>query len=95
LLEAATSHPHVMTDPKPDVFFKNFGDSSVDFELQFWVMQPNNWVRVKSDLALDVVRRFSLAGIHIPFPQRVLHIHNGETGEIPGVSLEDTSARVP
>jgi potassium-dependent mechanosensitive channel len=95
LLEAATSHPHVMTDPKPDVFFKNFGDSSVDFELQFWVMQPNNWVRVKSDLALDVVRRFSLAGIHIPFPQRVLHIQNGETGEIPGVSLEDTSARVP
>lgn len=95
LLEAAKSHPHVMTDPMPDVFFKNFGESSVDFELQFWVLQPNNWVKVKSDIALDVVRRFALAGIQIPFPQRVLHIHNGETGEIPGVSLEDSSARTP
>ncbi len=70
----AVHHPDVLTSPEPAVFFKGFGESSLDFELQFWVMQESNTVKVKSEVALEVMRLLSEANIEIPFPQRDLHL---------------------
>ncbi len=42
----------VLTAPPPAVYFKEFGDSSLNFELQFWVMQESNVMKVKSEVAL-------------------------------------------
>ena len=70
----AVQHPDVLTSPEPAVFFKEFGDSALNFELQFWVMQESNVVKVKSEVALEVMRLLSEAGIEIPFPQRDLHL---------------------
>ena len=33
LLEIANSHPNLIKNPTPKVMFKNFGESSLDFEL--------------------------------------------------------------
>ena len=70
----ALHHPDVLTSPAPAVFFTGFGDSALNFELQFWVMQESNTVKVKSEVALEVMRLLSEAGIEIPFPQRDLHL---------------------
>ncbi len=70
----AIQHPDVLTSPAPAVFLKEFGDSSLNFELQFWVMQDSNTTKVKSEVALEVMRLFSEAGLEIPFPQRDLHL---------------------
>jgi potassium efflux system protein len=70
----AMHHPDVLTSPAPAVFFKEFGDSALNFELQFWVMQESNTVKVKSEVALEVMRLLSEGGIEIPFPQRDLHL---------------------
>jgi potassium-dependent mechanosensitive channel len=70
----AMQHPDVLTSPAPAVFFKEFGDSALNFELQFWVMQESNTVKVKSEVALEVMRLLSEAGVEIPFPQRDLHL---------------------
>ena len=70
----AVQHPDVLTSPEPDVFFMGFGDSALHFELQFWVMQESNVFKVKSEVALEVMRLLSEAGIEIPFPQRDLHL---------------------
>ena len=70
----AVQHPDVLTSPEPAVFFKGFGDSALNFELQFWVMQESNTVKVKSEVALEVMRLLAEAGIEIPFPQRDLHL---------------------
>src|SRR5271169_3219309 len=70
----AIHHPDVLTSPAPAVFFKEFGDSALNFELQFWVMQESNTTKVKSEVALEVMRLLSEAGIEIPFPQRDLHV---------------------
>jgi small-conductance mechanosensitive channel len=70
----AVQHPDVLTSPEPAVFFKEFGDSALNFELQFWVMQESNVVKEKSEVALEVMRLLSEAGIEIPFPQRDLHL---------------------
>jgi small-conductance mechanosensitive channel len=76
LLDAANKHESVLTDPQPAAYFKGFGESSLDFELQFWVMQDSNWVRVRSDIAMTVMKRLEEAGIEIPFPQRDLHLRS-------------------
>ncbi len=74
LQRPAVQHPDVLTSPDPAVFFKEFGESALNFELQFWVMQESNVTKVKSEVALEVMRLLSEAGIEIPFPQRDLHL---------------------
>ena len=58
------------------VYFKGFGDSSLDFELHFWVMQENNGLQITSEVALAVMQLLDDAGIEIPFPQRDLHVRS-------------------
>jgi len=72
--QAATAHEDVLTSPPPAVYFKEFADSSLNFEAQFWVMQESNTVKVKSEVALEVMRLLDEAGIEIPFPQRDLRL---------------------
>jgi len=37
LLQAASSHRTVLQEPQPIVLFKQFGATSMDFELHFWL----------------------------------------------------------
>jgi small-conductance mechanosensitive channel len=74
LLEIANSHPHLMKNPTPNVIFKNFGDSALEFELVFTY---NNGFRVnliESDIRFLVHKSFKENNIEIPFPQRVVHL---------------------
>ncbi len=72
----AVHHPDVLTSPAPEVFFMEFGDSALNFELRFWVMQESNTVKVKSEVALEVMRLLDDAGIEIPYPQRDLRLRS-------------------
>ena len=72
--QAANAHESVLTSPAPAVYFKEFADSSLNFELQFWVMQESNVVKVKSEVALAAMGCLAEAGIEIPFPQRDLRL---------------------
>jgi potassium efflux system protein len=72
--QAATAHESVLITPPPAVYFKEFADSSLNFELQFWVMQESNGVKVKSEVALAIMEMLDQAGIEIPFPQRDLRL---------------------
>jgi small-conductance mechanosensitive channel len=75
LLErAACAHESVLTSPAPVVIFKEFGDSALNFELQFWVTQESGAPRVKSDVALAAMELLDEAAIEIPFPQRDLRL---------------------
>jgi small-conductance mechanosensitive channel len=72
----AIQHPDVLTSPEPEAFFMGFGDSALNFELRFWVMQESNTVKVKSEVALEVMHLLSEAGVEIPFPQRDLRLRS-------------------
>lgn len=84
LKNAAERHGLVLDDPAPDVFFENYGDSSIDFHLAIWVDDPNHRKRVPSDLRLMIWKEFEKHGIEIPFPQRDLHIRSGLPSKISG-----------
>ncbi len=81
LLDAANRHESVLTDPSPVAYFTGFGDSCLNFELQFWVMQDSNWIRVRSEIAMAVMKTLDEAGIEIPFPQRDLHLRSVPEGK--------------
>jgi len=73
-LEAvAESHPGVQKEPSPQVLFRTFGASSLDFELRVWV-DVEHFVTIGSELHQEIDRRFREAAIEIAFPQRDLHL---------------------
>lgn len=74
LLDVAQDNSDVLTIPSPQVLFKGFGDSSLDFELRVWTRYPNRQVIIKSDLYYQIDAIFRQRHIEIPFPQRDLHI---------------------
>jgi potassium efflux system protein len=78
LLEAARSHPDVLTDPRPDVQLHGFGESSLDVELLVWTRDPRNQVQLTSDLYFRIEPLLRRHGIAVPFPQRDLHLHAPE-----------------
>ncbi len=93
----AIQHPDVLTSPEPAVIFKGFGDSALDFELQFWVMQESNTVKVKSEVALEVMRLLNEAAIEIPYPQRDLHLRGVDAsaaGLLTGNEAPATSMKI-
>ncbi|MCB9341091.1 MAG: mechanosensitive ion channel [Lewinellaceae bacterium] len=78
LLQAAKEHPKVLTTPSPSVQFRNFGDSSLDFELLFF---SDDFIRiefVKSEIRMTIDRLFRQNSVQIPFPQRDLWLKNPE-----------------
>jgi small-conductance mechanosensitive channel len=74
MLEAAAAVPRVLAKPESSCRLMQFGDSSINFQLRIWINDPQNGVGgVKSDVYLEIWRRFQEHGIEIPFPQRVLY----------------------
>lgn len=76
LLSCASEHKEILKHPKPFVLFENFGDSSLDFGLYFFVRDSFIDPRIKSALRFCIDDRFRESGITIPFPQRDVHFFN-------------------
>ena len=79
LLECARSCKKVMKVPAPYVLFKNFGESSLDFELRIYVSDIWSGWSAGSDVRYEILRRFSEANINIAYPQIVVHQGSEET----------------
>jgi small-conductance mechanosensitive channel len=78
LIEIALAHPHVLEDPPPVVFFQDFGDSALAFNLAMWLDHPEPEPIVTSDIRFAIDRVFREKNIEIPFPQREVRVRGGE-----------------
>lgn len=76
LLEAAKTHPAVLSKPEPTVFFTDFGDSSLDFKLVFTLNNSFEAVLPKSDIRFKINQLFKEHNVSIPFPQRDVHLYS-------------------
>jgi small-conductance mechanosensitive channel len=77
ILDAAKEHPRCMDEPGPSCYLKEFGDSSVNFMLFFWVEDVSSGrYRAQSDVMMRVWKKFKEHNISIPFPQRDIYIKN-------------------
>lgn len=78
MTDVALSHAEVLREPKPNVFFIGFGESSLDFEIGVWTAEMlRNPKRFKSELYYSIEAALRENKIRIPFPQRDLHVKSG------------------
>ena len=76
LTEVARGSRRVLRDPRPQVLFLGFGDSSLSFELRVFVRNAEQLFPVRHDLHMAIDKAFREAGIEIAFPQRDLHLRS-------------------
>lgn len=75
MLQAAHEHPRVHAEPEPSVWLTAFGDSAIQFEIQLWIDDPEAGVgNIRSDVLKRIWGLFGEHGVHLPFPQRDVHI---------------------
>ena len=79
MLEAAKACDRVLKSPPPTVWLSGYGDSSVDFTIHCWIVDPEEGVgNVRSDVLKKLWYLFQENGIEIPFPQRDLNLRDNE-----------------
>jgi len=74
LMEIATSEPLVTKSPEPRVRFRNFGASSLDFELLCWIENPELRGRTLDKLNVETYKIFNKENIEIPYSKQDLYI---------------------
>jgi small-conductance mechanosensitive channel len=78
-LEAMRDVPRVLSEPAPNCLLVEFGDSTINLELRFWIIDPaNGTANVRSEVMLKLWDLFQRQGIEIPSPQRELTLRNPE-----------------
>jgi len=74
-VQAAMNIDRILKVPEPKCLVKEFGDSTVNLQLRFWIDDPQNGIaNVKDAVLLAIWDSFHASGIEIAFPQRDLHI---------------------
>lgn len=70
----------VTKEPAPQIGIDDFGDSSIDIGLRYWV-PTERYFQVKYRANQAIYAALEKASITIPFPKREVHILNQETAE--------------
>jgi len=63
----------VLETPKPQVIFKEFGDSSKNFDVRWWIGSLGDYLGTLDQFHRNVEKEFEKNGIEIPFPTRTIH----------------------
>ncbi len=74
LAETVADDERILKDPAPSIIFSDFGESSLNMVCRFYIGSVDNMWPVKTELHLEIYRRFEEAGIVISFPQRDVHL---------------------
>ena len=74
LAETVADDKRILADPAPSIIFSDFGESSLNMVCRFYIGSVDNMWPVKTELHLEIYRRFEEAGIVISFPQRDVHL---------------------
>jgi MscS family membrane protein len=72
--EAAESVPYILADPKAEVYFLEFGESSLNFQLVVWCTEFGLSWETKDAINTRIAGRFADEGIEIPFPQMDVYL---------------------
>lgn len=73
--QSIESKARILDKPEPNVLLMGFGDSSVNFELRFWIDDPQNGIQnIRSEVLLSIWDHFQENEVEIPFPQQDYHL---------------------
>lgn len=82
-LAALEGIPGRVSDREAELFYEEFGESSINFSLRFWIESQvqADYLRARSEAIERLKRAFDDHGITLPFPTRTLDfaVKGGET----------------
>ena len=82
-IEAARSVDRVLSDRNTVCHIVNFGDSSVDYILRFWIKDPTGGLtNIRGNVYLALWDAFQENNISIPFPQREVKVVSDRTSDV-------------
>lgn len=74
LMEDVLNNARILKYPAPKILMQNFGESSVDFRLLFWVESMDIYLDVRNEVMQALFETFHVHGIEIPFPKRDVYL---------------------
>jgi len=74
MLSCLADHPNVADSPDPEVRFREFGGSGLEFEMLFWVHDAAMRNRTIADLNKRVYKAFNANGIEIPYSKHDVYV---------------------
>ncbi|MEN9470635.1 MAG: Mechanosensitive channel MscK precursor, partial [Verrucomicrobiota bacterium] len=78
LREAIDAQPEILREPEPEVAFENFGESTLDFHVYYWLEVGTHSTHsarcVGTQLRVQINLLFNQRGIVLAFPQRDINL---------------------
>lgn len=65
------SNQVVLRSPKHSIVFKKFSESAITFTIKFWVMQPCNILKIRSEVATQISQAFDEQKIFMPYSKDI------------------------
>jgi len=82
--EAPKTVSRVVNNPSPVCHIINFGDSSIDFKLRFWIKDPTGGLtNIRGNVYLALWDALKENNIEIPYPRRDVHMFPSEPNKLP------------
>ncbi len=79
LYQAVDETDRILAFPKPRVNIMEFGDNSVNFEIRFWIQDPEGGLaNIRSDVYMRIWQLFQKHEIEIPYPQQDMHLRSSK-----------------
>ncbi|MCF6270678.1 MAG: mechanosensitive ion channel [Melioribacteraceae bacterium] len=74
LNKALEDREDVLKEPKPYSLYKGYVESTQNFDLRFWTANNDNWIFIRSEILLKIVKMLNDAGIEIPYQQQNVYL---------------------
>ena len=74
LKEICNQIPHILKEPAPIVTFDEFGDSTLNFAVRFYLASLDNRFSTINEIHNAIAERFAKENIEIAFPQMDVHV---------------------
>jgi small-conductance mechanosensitive channel len=74
LMHATANAKGIAPEPKPRVYLKNFGDSSIEYEIKFWLDDHSKYFEICDTIRTNLWYSLHRHGIKMPFPIRTVQL---------------------
>ena len=76
-IETAATTPLALKNKPPNCLLTEFAEAGMKFSLTFWVADPSDMDKTKSEVMLSLWEAFKREGIRVPYPVRELRVRGG------------------
>jgi len=64
----------ILSNPRPQIHLREFGDSSIRYEIFVWIRLPNQKPIIQNKINKKLYESLSEENVKIPYPQRTIHM---------------------